>query len=173
MQQPGFLLLAVLAAALLAPRPTLAQTGADHASPAPVYSVPIYSVPVYDPARDPAADLAATIALAEREGRRILLEVGGDWCTWCHALDRYVHRNEVVARALAADFVVMKVNYSEENRNEAFLASYPKIRGYPHVFVLEHDGTLLHSQNTGALEKGGAYDDEAFLAFLKRWAPEG
>jgi len=33
----------------------------------------------YDESRDPAADLKAAVAQAQRENKRILLEVGGEW----------------------------------------------------------------------------------------------
>jgi len=72
---------------------------------------------------------------------------------------------------LAQGYLVVKVNWSRENRNEAFLSQYPSIRGYPHIFVLEKDGTFLHSQNTAELEEGRSYDLDVMLAFLDRWAP--
>ena len=65
----------------------------------------------------------------------------------------------------------MKVNYSEENENKAVPSAYPEIKGYPHLFVLDADGKLLHSQFTGELEKGKGYDRAKFFAFLKDWAP--
>ena len=52
-----------------------------------------------------------------------------------------------------------------------FLAQYPEIKGYPHLFVLDNDGKLLHSQFTGELEKGKGYDRKKFFEFLKAWAP--
>jgi len=125
----------------------------------------------YDPAADPVADLVSAVQESEASGRRILLEVGGEWCSWCHILEKYIHSTPEVAEALEANFVVLKVNYSEENENTEFLSQYPAIEGYPHMFVLESDGTLLHSQNTGDLESGRGYDTEEFLAFLTQWAP--
>ena len=65
----------------------------------------------------------------------------------------------------------MKVNFSEENRNADFLSPYPTIPGYPHLFVLDSEGTFLHSQGAGELEQGRSYNQEAFLAFLERWSP--
>ena len=70
-----------------------------------------------------------------------------------------------------ANYVWMKVNYSEENENAEFLARFPEIKGYPHLFVLDAEGQLLHSQFTGDLEKGKGYDRAKFDAFLKAWAP--
>ena len=130
-----------------------------------------YSVSAYDPARDPEKDLEDTTQRALAEGKRILLEVGGEWCSWCKALDRYVHDNRAVASALERDFLIMKVNFGEGNRNVDFLSGYPTIPGYPHLFVLDTDGNFLHSQGTEELEQGRSYNQEAFLDFLERWAP--
>ena len=38
----------------------------------------------YDPTADPFLDLQQTVSEATSSGRRILLEVGGEWCIWCH-----------------------------------------------------------------------------------------
>ncbi|HTX17535.1 MAG TPA: thioredoxin family protein [Bacteroidota bacterium] len=128
--------------------------------------------PRFDPTRDPAKDVSAAIDSASRSGKRILLDVGGEWCKWCHYLDRFFEQNKDVADFLHAKFVVVKVNYSKENKNEAFLNKYPKIPGYPHFFVLDGDGTFLYSQDTGELESGQGHDHDKVFAFLKKWAPK-
>lgn len=125
----------------------------------------------FDPARDPAIDLRAATAAAKREGKRIVLDVGGDWCAWCQRLDAFVESDPGVRAFRDAHFVWMKVNYSEQNENIPFLSRYPQARGYPHLFVLDADGKLLHSQFTGSLEQGKGYDRDKFIAFLKKWAP--
>ena len=63
----------------------------------------------------------------------------------------------------------MKVNTSDENRNTEFLAQYPEVTAYPHLLVLESDGTFLHSQGTGELEDGPSYSEGAWLGFLRQW----
>lgn len=67
------------------------------------------------------------------------------------------------------DYIIVKLNYSDENKNEELLSGYPDISGYPHIFVLETDGSLLHSQDTAKLEQGKGYDPGVFLEFLKTW----
>jgi thiol:disulfide interchange protein len=125
----------------------------------------------FDPKRDPAADVAQAVATAKDERKRVLVDVGGEWCSWCHIMDRFFE-NDAEARALRdRGFVLVKVNYSKENTNAAFLARWPKIEGYPHLFVLGPDGTLLHSQDTGELEAGKGYDRAKVLAFLRAWSP--
>ena len=126
---------------------------------------------MFDPKRDPASDLEMAKVEAHRGGKRILLDVGGEWCSWCHILDKLVEGDAEIRSFRDANFVWMKVNYSEENENKAFLSAYPEIKGYPHLFVLDADGKLLHSQFTGDLEKGKGYDRGKFFAFFKAWAP--
>lgn len=129
----------------------------------------------FDPARDPVADLATAKVEAQRSGKRIVLDVGGEWCSWCHLLDAFIEGDAEIRSFRDANYVWMKVNYSEDNENAAFLSQFPQIKGYPHLFVLDAQGTLLHSQFTGELEadKGQpkGYNRERFFAFMKEWAP--
>ena len=126
---------------------------------------------LYDPQADPAQQLAAAIGEATSSGRRIVLEVGGDWCVWCHHLHDFFASHDGVQKLWDESFVTVDVNVSQDNRNEAFLSHYPEIPGYPHFFVLSSKGELLHSQSTGDLEEGESYSKAAMLDFISQWAP--
>ena len=132
---------------------------------------PIYSVPAYTADRDPSKDLMMSTKQAQSQQKRILLKVGGNWCSWCRTLDQFVHDNRTVRAALNRNFIIMKVNYSEKNPNEKFLSAYPAILEFPHFYVLDSNGELLHSQGTADLEQGQSYNEAAFLAFLRKWSP--
>lgn len=125
----------------------------------------------YDPAADPAADLKTAVAEARAEDKRIMIVVGGEWCSWCHILDRFVKENAAVEDRWKGGYVTLKVHWDPEHPNEAFLGQYPSIPGYPHLFVLDSDGTFLHSQSTAELEDGASYSLDLMTAFLERWAP--
>jgi thiol:disulfide interchange protein len=124
----------------------------------------------FDPDRDAARDVAAAAARARADGKRVLVDVGGEWCSWCHLLDRFFAADNEARAVRDANYVVVKVNYSPENRNKPFLSQYPAIAGYPHLFVLDADGKLVHSQDTGELEQGEGYNRDRMIAFLKRYA---
>jgi hypothetical protein len=126
----------------------------------------------FDPARDSGRDLMIALQAAGATRRRVLVEVGGEWCTWCHIMDRFFAANPDLTRLRDANFIWLKVNFSRENPNEALLARWPKVAGYPHLFVLDADGRLLQSQDTGVLEAGKDYDPIAFRAFLVNWSPK-
>jgi len=125
----------------------------------------------FDPKRDADRDISNAVAEARQTDKRVLLDVGGGWCIWCHRLDTLFAKNPDLNQFLHKNFVVVKVNYSKENQNENVLSRYPKIPGYPHFFVLDKDGKLLCSQDTGELESGKGHDPEKVLSFLRRWAP--
>lgn len=123
----------------------------------------------FDPLRDPFNDLQIAVDNATKTNKRIILDVGGEWCIWCHRIDAFMRDTEEVKSLIEENFIIVKVNYSKENKNEKFLSQYPAIEGYPHFFVLDSDGKLLHSQSTGDLEKDKDYDKEKFIFFLKQW----
>lgn len=145
----------------------------------------------FDPARDPEKDLAAATVKAQKENKRIILAIGGEWCGWCVEMDEYFSKNPALLKMRDSAFIWVKVNMSPANENKAFLSKYPKIDGYPHLFVLESDGTLLTSQSTDVLEEEkpepkvvkrnaageavlidlgeSTYDLYLMVEFLKKW----
>ena len=124
----------------------------------------------FDPSRDAAADVAQAVATASAQGKRVIVDVGGEWCSWCHILDRFIASNADVRALIDAKYVWVKVNYSKENRNRALLSHWPAIEGYPHLFVLDANGRLVHSQDTSELESGKGYDKPRVIAMLRRWS---
>jgi hypothetical protein len=86
-------------------------------------------------------------------------------------MDEFFTAHPTLSRARDKNYVWVKINYSEENANKDFLASYPGVEGYPHLFVLDADGKLLQSQDTSIFERGERYSAAAILKFLNDWAP--
>ena len=86
-------------------------------------------------------------------------------------MDSFIEQNPDLAKLLEKHYIVVKINVDPKNRNEAVLSRYPAIPGYPHLFVLDMNGELVHSQDTSALESGKSYDLNRFISFLKKWAP--
>lgn len=126
---------------------------------------------IFDETRDPKKDLFDAVETARKENKIILMDVGGDWCIWCRKLDIVFHENEEIAQLLEKYYVILKVNYSKEQKNEDFLSKYPKIPGYPHFFVLNSQGELLLSHNPENFEIDKGYDISKIVEFLQTtWA---
>ncbi len=126
----------------------------------------------FDPNRDAVADIRAAVVEARRTGKRIILDIGGDWCQYCHQMDQFFHEHDDVLQIRDKDFITVEVYYGRDNKNQEALARYSKILGVPHFFVLESDGTLLYSQHVRDLRSGaGTYDTQKMKEFLLKWAP--
>ncbi len=125
----------------------------------------------YDPKRDATKDIAAAVKEAQRTNKNVLVEIGGKWCIWCGYLDKFFTENNTIRQYRDENFVMVKVNYSPENKNEAVISKYGKVPGYPHIFVLDATGKLLYSEDTSKLEQGRGYNLTAVAGFLKDWAP--
>ncbi len=153
---------------LLASAPLLSQTKAE-------LETKFEQLKKFDPNRDAQKDIDDAVTLAGFTGKRILLDVGGEWCIWCRRLDSLFTVDAELDKFMRDNFVVVKVNFSKENDNEKVLSQFPKIPGYPHIFILGTKGELIHSQDTGVLENGKGkprgHDREKVLAFLRQWAP--
>ena len=126
----------------------------------------------FDPTRDTKIDLAKAIETASKNGKHIILDVGGEWCGWCVYMDKFFFENPSLAKIRENNFVWVKVNYSEENENKTFLAPYPEPLAFPHLYILDATGKLLHSHDTADLEMGKGYNLIKFTRFLKAWSPK-
>jgi len=123
----------------------------------------------YDPSRDAFKDFQAAQHQADKEGKLILVQIGGNWCSWCHKLERFFN-NSAAIKALRDDtFVAIKVNVSPENENEAFLNEMPEFEGYPFLVITDKEGQVLNSRTSGALEEGLGYSEAKFKAYFEYW----
>ena len=55
-------------------------------------NLPKYSK-IYDDQRSPFKDATAALALAKETNRQVLIEIGGNWCSWCHKMDTFLSNN--------------------------------------------------------------------------------
>lgn len=124
----------------------------------------------YDPKADPFEQYHEAIAQAQREHKLVLVIAGGDWCRWCHVLERFVANDAEVEARLHEAFVVMKVYVGFDNYNEFFFAQLPPAKGAPHFWIISPEKQVLASRSTGGFEAGKkGYDRAAFLQFIAEW----
>ena len=131
-------------------------------------TLPVFSR-IYDPTRDPIQDGNAALKIALQHNRKVLIEVGGNWCAWCHKLDKFIHSHPKLKKDFFNTFVLLKVNVSEENNNKAFLKVFPPVYGYPHMFVTDHNGKILESKDTADFLENKQYSVAKFYDFINKW----
>jgi thioredoxin 1 len=128
--------------------------------------------PIYPNAAEAKADIAAAVAAAGRDHKRVLLDFGGNWCSDCHVLDATFHYPEV-ARILKPNYEVVHVNIGEYDQNLDLATKYqiPLKRGVPELAVLDAKGNLLVSQKNADFENTSKIDLKDVESFLERWKP--
>ncbi|HEV2340465.1 MAG TPA: thioredoxin family protein [Candidatus Acidoferrales bacterium] len=128
--------------------------------------------PIYPNAAEARTDIAAAVAAAARDHKRVLLDFGGNWCSDCHILDATFHYPEV-ARLLAPSYEVVHINIGEYDKNLDLADKYqiPLKRGVPELAVLDAKGDLLVSQKNADFENTSKIGLQDVEAFLERWKP--
>jgi len=133
---------------------------------------------IYDRTADGTAQIAAALTQARAGHKHVLVDLGANWCVWCHRLHHALHTDAAVAKILRDNFVLVLVDVNHRDgkkRNDAVNTRYgnPMEQGLPVLLVLDAEGHFLTTQETGALEDGkSAHDPAKIIAFLLRWAPQ-
>ncbi len=132
-------------------------------------NLPTYSK-IYDERRDPFADANAALALAKASNRQVLIEIGGNWCSWCKKMASFLAQNPEVSQALHQQYVLLKVNVSDSNENSEFMKALPPVLGYPHMYVSTAGGKMILSKDTAELLDNDDYSTVKWLNFLDEWS---
>ena len=130
--------------------------------------------PLYDPNANAEAQLRDAIKLAKQTHRHVLVQVGGNWCSWCIRFHGMVASDEGLTALADSNYVVVHLNYSKENKNEKTLArlGYPQRFGFPVFVILDAKGRRIHTQNSAYLEEDKGYSREKVETFFRQWSPK-
>ena len=83
-------------------------------------------------------------ALAQRENKPILLDIGAVWCHWCHVMDRESYDDPEVAQIVNERFIAVKVDRDErpdiDSRYQVAVSSISGQGGWPLTAFLTPDG---------------------------------
>lgn len=126
----------------------------------------------YDPKENAEAKIAELTKQAKAENKNIILQAGGNWCIWCLRFNQFVQTTPELKKTVDENYLYYHLNYSPDNKNEKIFASYGdpgKKFGYPVLLVLNSDGKLIHTQETGGLEEGKGYSVTKVQEFFTKW----
>lgn len=129
---------------------------------------------LYHPNADAEKDIAQAIIKAKTQGKYVLLQGGGNWCSWCIEFARFAKADPAIDSVIKASFVWYHLNYSKENENKKIFAKYGYAQrfGFPVFIILDGDGNRIHTQNSEYLEDGKkSYNKLKVQAFLEMWSP--
>ena len=138
------------------------------------YTLYAQETKLYNPSADAEKDIAAAVKKAKAENKYVLLQGGGNWCSWCIEFARFCKADPAIDSVMKSAFVWYHLNWSKENKNNKVFAKYgyPQRFGYPVFIILNGKGERINTQNSEYLEDGRkSYNAEKVKAFLEMWSP--
>jgi len=155
-------LLASPAAALPAPKVQLAS----------IADLPVVTLHPYDESAHADADVAAAFARARKSGKRVLIDLGGNWCGDCVVLANIMQLPDLKP-FLAAHFEIVSVDTGRKSKNMDIPARFgvDLEGGVPALLVVEPDGrTLVDAGHISALEDARHMTPQGLADWLAQWA---
>ena len=125
----------------------------------------------FDPSANALTQVAAARARARASGKRLLIDLGGNWCADCRILAA-VMRLPPVAAFIEAHYEVVAVDVGRMDRNLAIPAHWGvrRLAGVPAVLVIDADDRLVDAGHVEALADARSMTPQALADWLARWA---
>jgi thioredoxin-related protein len=130
-------------------------------------------VKLYDPSLDGMKQIRDAAVLAKKANKHVLIQYGGNWCSWCIRFDGFCKADTSIMRIINANYIPVKLNYSPENKNDeanAYLGN-PSRFGFPVFIITDGNGKVIHIQDSGLLEEGQGYSQKKVIGFFSNWTP--
>jgi protein disulfide-isomerase len=134
---------------------------------------------VYDEKADAKADIAAALARAKRDNKRVLIQWGANWCAGASCCTRRCRADKEIAKAIFYEYEVVRVDVGGFDKNLDLAASFGaklKESGIPYSLCSTPRQGAGH-QDTGSFELADkqkpGHDRRKFSTLLaKNQAPQ-
>jgi thiol-disulfide isomerase/thioredoxin len=125
----------------------------------------------YTEAANAVRQVAQARARARAEGKKLLIDLGGNWCPDCRVLAGVMALPEVSA-FLRRHYVVVYVDVGRLDRNAQIARAYgvPKVTGVPALLVVDpRTDRLLNAGRIFALTDARNMTPQALADWLAQW----
>lgn len=130
---------------------------------------------IYNSRADGEEQLAATLAEARRMNKRVLLNLGANWCGDSQAMFRLFNTNTEIARTIEGNYIFEMIDVNQRGlgaRNRALVERLgePLNRGIPVLLILDARGKVLNGDPAERLADSDHMHPGVVLAYLRKWA---
>ena len=73
---------------------------------------------LYDPTLDGMKQIKEAVAKASKEGKHVLIQYGGNWCSWCIKFDAFCKADTSISNIISTNYIPVKLNYDPTNKYE-------------------------------------------------------
>ena len=158
----ALLLLSVPALAAPAPKPSITS----------LQQLPVVVMQPYDEHADADKQVAAAFARAKTSHKRVLIDLGGNWCPDCIVLANFVRLPEM-QRFVASHYEWVMVDAGRFDRNlqiPARFGFHQRLAGVPAVLIATPDGRLVNGKDVFATSDARNMTPQALADYLAKYA---
>jgi thiol-disulfide isomerase/thioredoxin len=163
---------------IVAPMLALAVAVPAYAVPAPKSSIaslaqlPIVERAPYDDHANADTAVANAFARAKKSGKRVFIDMGGNWCGDCIILSNFMELPEIKA-FVKAHYEVAVVNVGRFDTNLQIPARFgitQRLEGVPAVIIAEPNGKFVNPGHVAALADARSMMPQAIADWIAQWA---
>ncbi len=157
---------------LLLTAPALAAIPAPKPSIAKLQQLPVVTSRPYDEAANAQTQVASAFARAQKSHKRVLIDLGGNWCGDCIVLANFMQLPEM-RRFLAAHYEDVFVDVGRFDRNLQIPARFgfkARLKGVPMILVATPDGKLVNGNDVFATADARHMTPQALASYLAKYA---
>ena len=161
-----------LLAILLLTTPAFAAVPAPKLSITDFKQLPVVLTQPYDEGANADAAVAAAFARAQKSHRRVLIDLGGNWCVDCIVLANFLKLPEM-QRFMAAHYEVVTVDVGRFNRNLQIPARFgitKRLEGVPALLIATPDGKLVNGTDVFATASASEMTPKSVADYLAKYA---
>jgi thiol:disulfide interchange protein len=159
-------------AALLLASPALAAVPAPKPSIASIQQLPVVLMQPYDEHANADAAVAAAFDRAGKSHKRVLIDLGGNWCVDCVVLANFLQLPEM-HRFMAAHYEMVSVDVGRFDRNKQIAARFgftERLKGVPTVLIATPDGKLVNGNDVFATSDAHTMTPQSLADYLAKYA---
>ena len=161
-----------LLAILLLTTPAFAVVPAPKLSITDFKQLPVVLTQPYDEGANADAAVAAAFTRAQKSRKRVLIDLGGNWCVDCIVLANFLKLPEM-QRFMAAHYEVVTVDVGRFNRNLQIPARFgitKRLEGVPALLIATPDGQLVNGTNVFATASASEMTPKSVADYLAKYA---
>lgn len=144
---------------------------APHVSIATMSDLPLVVTKPYDESANADDQVKSAFREAKAEHKRVLIDLGGNWCTDCIVFANILALPEM-KRFAAKHFEFVAVNVGRYDTNLQIAARFgiSHLDGVPTVLIADANGKLLNEGHVSALTDARHMTPQAVADWVAQWA---
>ena len=145
--------------------------GAPHLAVQDLAKVPVTIRAPYNETANADADVDAAFVRAKASGRKVLIDLGGNWCPDCIILANVMAMPDLKPW-LEARYEIVAVDVGRFDRNLQVPARFgltQRLKGVPTVLIVTPDGKLVNDGDPFTLANATAMSPQKIADWLAQW----